>query len=162
MAEEAMSIGNYPYQTVAKKGLIKDGKTDTAAIKRFVMVIGNKFTDRQNNPKTVLIINSNSSHKLIDRNKQGMVMIMGQDIMQSNVKIGYFIKKSEAIQGSIQWVTSFYLPDGTFIGEAIAPDLQPKTVDLITKKDNQWHTVETSFGNDTRDIADYLIRNLYL
>lgn len=176
-AEDGFSIGyDKPFEKVAKRGLIKNGKTDTASIKRFVMVVGNKFTDKQNNNANAIgslltivnnrSINNNESsgnnYKLVSRNKQGIVMVMVKDILQSNVTIGYYTKTAEIQHNTNVWATRIYLPDGTLVCESATPDLQPGSIEFKTQKDNRLHTISTSFGNDTRDMVNYLIQHSYL
>ena len=171
-AEDSYSLGyDKPFEKVAKRGLIKNGKTDSAAIQRFIMVVGNKFSDRQNNHLSLLTIinnetgnnsSSRNNYKLVSRNKQGMVMVMTKDILQSNVNIGYYTKTPEIQNGTMVWATRVYLLDGTLVCEAETSDMQPKSVGFKTQKDNRWHTITTSFGNETREIVEYLVQHSYL
>lgn len=124
-----------------------------------------KFVEMHPMPKAgniTIQINPGSSSSLVERNRNGMVMIMWQNIQQSNVVIGYFSKKSQATGGNIVTEIEIFLPGGQRIARATAVGATSHHWDVVTMKDNKAHHIDGSLGHDEKDIATYLIGLMYL
>jgi hypothetical protein len=104
---------------------------------------------------------NNNAPALVDRNRSSMVQIFGNEIKQDFKVIGKIAEKSQAKDGTIINTISITLPDGTLLARAEAEQMKHNWT-IVTAKDNKEHTVNSSLGNDKKDISDYLIKYLYL
>jgi len=104
---------------------------------------------------------SNNGPVLVDRNRNQMVQIFGNEIKQDFKVIGKITEKSQTKEGTIVNSITITLPDGTLLAQAEAEQMQHSWT-IVTAKDNKAHILNSSMGNDKKDIADYLIKYLYL
>lgn len=153
----AVDLVNTVDKVIVSYNLFVDGVFDAKAEDKFIQM---HPMPKENN--ITIKINNDNSPKLVERNRNGMVMIMGKDIKQSNVIIGYFTKESTAANGTIINEINIFLPDGQKVARATSSGATSHDWEIATIKDNKLHHVTGSLGHDEESIVKYLIPLMYL
>ncbi len=100
--------------------------------------------------------------KLVDRNRNGAVNVVGESINQSGTLIGNIKKETKAENGAVITHYTITLPNGELIATAKNTGIGDYNWQIIVAKDNTSHTVNSSIGKSEEDIAKYLVEHLYL
>ncbi len=156
-----ITFGNTFPKEIVKQNLFEKGLYNASAENKFISFNPYKVGIQvqqipQNNG-----YQNNNGPALVDRNRSSMVQIFGNEIKQDFKVIGKLSEKSQAKDGTIINAITITLPDGTLLANAEAAQMQ-HTWTIVTAKDNRLHTVNSSLGNDKKDLVDYLIKYLYL
>ena len=101
-------------------------------------------------------------YQTVERNRNGLIQVMGTEIRQSGVVVGTVKRSSEATGGAIVNQIQVHLPNGMLVCTAKAVGVNSHSWQVVTAKDNTAHRVEASIGNDAEKIAKFLIDRLYL
>lgn len=101
-------------------------------------------------------------NKLVDRNRNGLVNVVGTSINQSGTLIGNIKKEDKAENGAVITHYTITLPNGELIATAKNTGIGDYNWQIIVAKDNTSHTVNSSIGKSEEDIAKYLVEHLYL
>ena len=155
------TIGSSFPKEIVKQGLFINGVYNAALEHKFISFNPYKTGNQvQQTPQSNSFQNTNGP-ALIERNRSAMVQIFGNEIKQDFKVIGAITEKSQAKDGTIKNTISITLPDGTLLAIAEAEQMKHNWT-IVTAKDNKAHIVNSSLGNDKKDIVDYLIKYLYL
>ncbi len=149
---------------VVKCNLFENGKYNAGGEKKFTIL--NPFKGNQNNNNTNVNVNVNTGgngYNLVQRNRSGMIQVIGDDVMQDNETIGS-VEEDSGFNGGKQVKTyTFALPDGTQVAVATVEGINTKTATVVTAKDNRTYTVPiTSNYSVEKEIAKFLIGKMYL
>lgn len=101
-------------------------------------------------------------NKLVDRNRNGAVIVSGAAIKQSGTIIGNIKKEDKAENGAVITHYTITLPNAELIATAKNTGIGDYNWQIIVAKDNTTHTVNSSIGKSEEDIAKYLVEHLYL
>ena len=101
-------------------------------------------------------------NNLLERNRNAMIFVMGNEAKQDNQLIATFERKSEAARGTIVQTIQVSNHLGQLVAVATTEGVTSHSWNIITNHDKKWHTVESSLGKDEKDIIDYLVKSLYL
>jgi hypothetical protein len=103
-----------------------------------------------------------SNPALVNRNRNAMVQVFGDNIMQGGITIGSITQISATDAGKLFYQITIKLPTGELIATAKTESVTDHNWYIITAKDNKEHIVSSSLGADKEDIAKYLVDKLYL
>lgn len=161
---------------VVKCNMFEDGKYNAGGEKKFLILNpfkGNQTVIVNGGGGTAVIINNNNGggnnrggnngYNLVQRNRSGMIQVIGDDVMQDNKTIGSVDEDSGFNGGKTVKTYTFSLPDGTQVAVATVEGINTKTATVVTAKDNRTFTLPiTSNYSVEKEIAKYLISKFYL
>lgn len=150
-------IGNSLEKEIVKHNLFANGTFNAASENRFISYNPYK-TGFMSQP---VAPNNAATPPQVQRNRNAMIMIMGEEIKQDNKTIGRIKKSTSTNGGKMFQVAEIYSPDGILIARAETAHMQHNWL-IVTAKDNKTHQINSSIGKDDSDLADYLIKQLYL
>ena len=136
--------------------VIKDGALNPEGERQFVMIYPKKTSP------VASAGSSGSGYNMVERNRTGMVMVIGTKIRQNQVEVGY-LKQEMGFSGAKQIKTvTFYLANGTKAAEAVLEGINPDYARIHTFKDSKTRTIGINTFSPSEEIAEYLISNYYL
>lgn len=139
--------------TIVDYNLFTETGINQAGMNKLVLLKGDK-TGTQPAPV--------QSGKTVERNRSGMVQIFGNRIQQSGVLIGTLSKEVKAENGGVITHISIRLPNGDLVATARNNGATDHTWNLVTARDNETHYVNSSIGQDEKDLVQLLVDQLYL
>jgi len=164
MAE--IAYGKKVYKTVAEENLIDGDHVNSNEEAKFITMNGMKFSGddkNQNIQVTQQSSNNNNSYtNLVERDRNKTITIVNNQVNQDFKVVGSVQLTQEGDNGKIVKTYSVFLPDGTKIAEGKCYGITAHNWNVITLKDNQSRTVNSSFNNDAIDIVKWLINAYYL
>jgi virulence-associated protein VapD len=101
-------------------------------------------------------------NNLLERNRNAMIFVMGNEVKQDNQLIAIVDRKSEAARGTILQTIQVKNHLGQLVAVATAEGATSHSWNIITNHDKKWHTVQSSIGKDENDVISYLVKSLYL
>jgi hypothetical protein len=107
-------------------------------------------------------MNSNNPYGKTERNRNGMIDIQSNQIIQDFKTIGSFNQSKQALNGTIQNEITFYLPNGTMIARCTAYGATSHDFTVITTLDNRSMQINTGMITEAQDLARYLVNNGYM
>ncbi len=138
--------------TIVEYDLFNQGGLNIAGMNKLVLLKGGSNTTAQTTQKK----------ELVNRNRNGMVQVFGENIQQSGVQIGMIKKENKAENGAVITYYTITLPNGELIATAKNSGISDYNWQLTVAKDNSQHTVNSSIGVSETDIAKFLVDRLYL
>lgn len=96
------------------------------------------------------------------RNRNGMIDVQNNQIIQDFANIGSFNQSKQAMNGTIQNEITFYLPNGTLIARCTAYGATSHDFTVITTLDNRSAQINTGMITEAQDLARYLVNNGYM
>lgn len=103
-----------------------------------------------------------SANQMVERNRNGMIQVIGSVIKQGGVDIGTIQSVSESRAGKIVKTFSIYFLNGALCATAKAEGVTSHDWQLVTVKDSKQQQIAASIGNDEALIIRFLVDNLYL
>lgn len=159
---EAIPVGKRLAKAFVESEVIKDNALNPSGEARFLAL----YPPRAN--ATVILVSSTNvtagpDYTTVDRNRYGMVQVIGGEVTQSSTKIGTCTTTSGAANGSTYTTISFYLPNGVKCAEATITGAASHTCTIVTMKDMAQHTIDISnLAAKEKEIAEWLAKNYYL
>ena len=139
--------------TIVDYNLINETGLNIAGMNKLILLKGGKTSTQ---PAPI------QNNRLVDRNRNGMIQIFGNSIQQSGVQIGTITKAVKAESGGVITHYTISLPSGEIIATAKNSGATDHVWLIVTAKDNNSNTINSSLGNDEKDIVKYLVDQLYL
>ncbi|MBN2880896.1 hypothetical protein JXM83_02480 [Candidatus Woesearchaeota archaeon] len=166
IAEVKVFVGLKIYELIVENDLVIDTIINQNSKTKFLMKYPQKYSISDQQPKIVINIgntNSNDDYKTVERNRNSMLQIFGKDIKQDFKLIGKVEKSTKSENGKILRIYSFYLPSGKLVAEATQVDLDSKSFNILTLKDNITRNITINIiGQESKELAIYLSKNYYL
>lgn len=142
---------------IVKYDLLNDSALNISGMNKLLLVKGESPINASGiKPKTT------NAPTLTERNRNGMIMVMGNKILQSNVHIGNISSETVTEKGSMFKQMTITFTDGNLVAVAKNGGITDHNWNLTTAKDNETHSIRSSLGKDDNDVIKYLIDNLYL
>lgn len=141
---------------LGKYEVVNDSEVNIANLNLLLLAKGEPTV---NTTKTYRSNTSNNA--LVERNRNGLIIIGGEQISQGGVPIGKIVSSTINNNGLKTVYTISFLNDvlcATVINEAI----MGHNWTIVTSKNNISSILNSSFGNDEKDIIQWLVANLYL
>jgi len=107
-------------------------------------------------------MNNNNPYGKTERNRNGMIDVQSNQIIQDFKTIGSFNQSKQALNGTIQNEITFYLPNGTMIARCTAYGATSHDFTVITTLDNRSMQINTGMITEAQDLARYLVNNGYM
>ena len=107
-------------------------------------------------------MNNNNPYGKTERNRNGMIDVQSNQIIQDFKTIGSFNQSKQALNGTIQNEITFYLPNGTMIARCTAYGATSHDFTVITTLDNRSAQINTGMITEAQDLARYLVNNGYM
>lgn len=161
--EMIIGIGTKIERVIVEFDLVKDNDINPAGENKFVMNHPPKYSNKPQNT-TVIIVNNGvpGNYTTVERNRSGSINLYGTELKQDFKTIGTVTKSNSSSNGEMLYTVSYFLPNGTKIAEATGEGINCKSWRVVTMKDNQSHTITTTFSQQEEQIAKFLSDRYYL
>ncbi|MDQ3108662.1 MAG: hypothetical protein M3R17_02110 [Bacteroidota bacterium] len=162
-AEIIIGLGMKIERIIVEFDLVKNNDINPAGENKFVMRYPPKYSNKPQNT-TVVIINNGvpGNYATVERNRSGGVNLYGTELKQDFKTIGTVTKSNSSSNGEMIYTVSYFLPNGIKIAEATGRGINCKEWRVVTMKDNQSHTITTTFSQQEEQIAKFLSDSYYL
>ncbi|HTL81156.1 MAG TPA: hypothetical protein VL651_05605 [Bacteroidia bacterium] len=155
------NFGNKLAKACVENDIITGDSLNSGGESRFLVLYPQRKSAVQN--MDIVNVANNNNYVMVDRDRKGIVTVMGASIKQSNVEIGSCTEKSGAGGGSTYKTVSFYLPTGTKCAEATFTGAAATSCTIVTFKDNGQHVLTIqNMAMKNEEIARWLVDNYYL
>ncbi len=161
--EIQVGLGMKVERIVVDYDLVQNNEINPAGENKFLMRYPPKFSGLHQ-PTTVVVINNGNAgtYTTVDRNRSGSISLFGTELKQEFKTIGSVTKSTNSSTGIMLYTFSYFLPNGTKIAEATGEGINCKSWRVVTMKDNQSHTITTTFSQQEEQIAKFLSDSYYL
>jgi hypothetical protein len=147
-----------PLDLLGKYAVLEPTQINTQNLNKMLLVLGQP-TINLSNPQATQPTNK---AQLVERNRNGMIQIIGNRILQGGVEIGTLSKENQAGDGKIITHIQIKHANGQLAAVAKNQGVTSHEWTLTTASDNKVHTLNSSIGKDEEDIVKTLISLLYL
>jgi hypothetical protein len=144
---------------IAEGDLIRGDSLNEAAVDRMITIHGMPLEERKEREVNTL---QTGNYQPVERNRNGMVMVSGNKIKQSNVLIGTATEKTDYYGGKADKQILIYLPNGTLVARAQASGTNSHSWQVTVQQTGRAYTVEGRIGQDVKAIAIFLVDHYYL
>ena len=107
-------------------------------------------------------MNTNNPFDKVERNRNGMIQVQGNQIIQDFKTIGTFNQTKQALNGTIQNEITFFLPNGSMIARCTAYGATSHDFNVVSVSDNRAAQINTGMITEANDLARYLVNNGYM
>ncbi len=159
---------SFPYSTyfgnkisiaIVENDLIRYNMINQEGVTRFCAIYNYNNSNSTGNPN----VPYNDQYITIERDRHGMIFVIGNNIKQDNKPIGTCKTYSGLDQGEHYETFSYYLSNGTKCAEATISGIGSTICTIITMKDNATHVIEIQNRAAREDeIVKWLSLNYYL
>ncbi|CAN5398091.1 hypothetical protein BH09BAC5_BH09BAC5_16770 [soil metagenome] len=157
----SLYFGNKLSIAIVENDLIRFNLLNQEGETRFVAIYNNYYNNSNNtgNPNT----SYNDQYITIERDRHGMIFVIGENIKQDNKPIGTCKTYSGIDLGEHYETFSYYLSNGMKCAEATITGIGATKCTIITMKDNATHVIEIQNRAAREDeIVKWLSLNYYL
>jgi hypothetical protein len=149
-----------PLEALGKNKVLTSEGISIEGLNKLLLVLGEPTlnTARPSQGSTTMP----SANQMVERNRNGMIQVVGSVIKQGGIDIGTIQSVSESREGKIVKTLSIYFLNGALCATAKTEGVTSHDWQLVTAKDSKQQQIAASIGNDEVSIIRFLVDNLYL
>lgn len=148
-----------PLELMGKYAILEPTQVNTQNLNKMLLILGKPTINLSTSQTPATTTNK---APLVERNRNGMVQILGSKILQGGVEIGSINKENLARDGKIITHIQINYTNGQVAAVAKNQGITNHDWNITTAHDNKTHTLSSSIGKDEEDIVKTLISLLYL